>query len=484
MNELLPIWDIHGEITDTLAVHSRLVLSAPTGSGKSTQLPQIILDDVLCGSSKVVVLQPRRVAARSLARRVAGERSAKLGGEVGYQVRFENHTSLDTKIEFITEGVLLRRLQDDSRLVNVGAVLFDEFHERNLMSDLALGLVKRLQHNERTDLKLVVMSATIETGPIARYLGQADDDPCRVLASDGRAFPVDIRFGQYLNRDPVTEQAAEAVEQILLNDSPGDILIFMPGMGEIRGTMNAISRRRLPEPVELIPLHGDLPPADQDRAFARNDRRKVVVATNVAETSITIDGIRHVIDCGLARVARFDAERGFGTLLIEEISRASADQRAGRAGRTAAGTCHRLWTESGHLNRSEHNTPEIHRTDLSESVLMLHAAGIDKATQFDWLDKPDPNAVAKAETLLRSLGALANDNGGGLTDVGRAMLRLPMHPRLARMIVEASRRDCINEAALCAAFMGGRNILIRSARDDKKYAGRPGAVPRRRRLRL
>ena len=218
-------------------------------------------------------------------------------------------------------------------------------------------------------------------------------------------------------------QAAEAVDQILRNDSPGDILIFMPGMGEIRGTMNAISRRRLPEPVELIPLHGDLPPADQDRAFARSDRRKVVVATNVAETSITIDGIRHVIDCGLARVARFDAERGFGTLLIEEISRASADQRAGRAGRTAAGTCHRLWTESGHLNRSEHNTPEIHRTALSESVLMLHAAGIDKATQFDWLDKPDPNAVAKAETLLRSLGALANDHGGGRTAGGRALLR-------------------------------------------------------------
>ena len=467
MNESLPIWDIHGEITDTLAVHSRLVLAAPTGSGKSTQVPQIILDDVLCGSGKVVVLQPRRVAARSLARRVAWERSAKLGGEVGYQVRFENHAGPDTKIEFITEGVLLRRLQDDSRLANVGAVLFDEFHERNLMSDLALGLVKRLQRNERTDLKLVVMSATIETDPIARYLGQTDDDPCRVLASDGRAFPVDIRFGQYLNRDPVTEQAAETVEQILRNDSPGDILIFMPGMGEIHGTMSAISRRRLPEPVELIPLHGDLSPADQDRAFAGSDCRKVVVATNVAETSVTIDGIRHVIDCGLARVARFDAERGFGTLLIEEISRASADQRGGRAGRTAAGTCHRLWTESGHLNRSEHNTPEIHRTDLSESVLMLHAAGIDEATQFDWLDKPDPNAVAKAEALLRSLGALANNNAGGLTDVGRAMLRLPMHPRLARMIVEAGRRDCINEAALCAALMGGRDILIRSARDDK-----------------
>jgi len=471
MNESLPIWDIHSEIADTLAVQNRLVLTAPTGSGKSTQVPQMILEDVLCGGGKVVVLQPRRVAARSLARRVAWERSAKLGGEVGYQVRFENHTGPETKIEFITEGVLLRRLQDDPHLANVGAVLFDEFHERNLMSDLALGLVKKLQCIERTDLKIIVMSATIQTGPIARYLGQADDDPCRVLASDGRTFPVEIRFGQYHNRNPVTEQAAESVEKILRNDSPGDILIFMPGMGEIRGTISSISRHRLPEPVELIPLHGDLPPADQDRAFAGSDRRKVVVATNVAETSVTIDGIRHVIDSGLARVDRFDAERGFGTLLIEEISRASADQRAGRAGRTAAGMCHRLWTESGHLNRPEHNTPEIHRTDLSESVLMLHAAGIDEAAKFDWLDKPDANAVAKAESLLRSLGALAkrlaNGNPGGLTDVGRAMLRLPMHPRLARMIVEASRHDCLNEAALCAAFMGGRDILIRSARDDK-----------------
>jgi len=468
MNESLPIWDIHGEIADTLAVHNRLVLAAPTGSGKSTQVPQIILDDVLCGGGKVVVLQPRRVAARSLARRVAWERSAKLGTEVGYQVRFENHTGPETKIEFITEGVLLRRLQDDPRLANVGAVLFDEFHERNLMSDLALGLVKKLQRTGRDDLKLVVMSATIETGPIARYLGQANDEPCRVLTSDGRTFPVGICFGQYRNHDPVTEQAAGAVEQIIRNNSLGDILIFMPGMGEIRGTISAISRRRLAEPVELIPLHGDLPPADQDRAFSESDRRKIVVATNVAETSVTIDGIRHVIDSGLARVARFDAERGFGTLLIEEISRASADQRAGRAGRTAPGTCHRLWTESGHLNRPEHNTPEIHRTDLSESVLMLHAAGIGEATQFDWLDKPVANAVAKAESLLHSLGALAKRNGGGLTDVGRAMLRLPMHPRPARMIVEGSRRDCLNEAALCAAFMGGRNILIRSARDDKK----------------
>ena len=471
LGQALPIWDIHAEITDTLAVQNCLVLGAPTGSGKSTQVPQMILDDVLCGERRVVVLQPRRVAARSLARRVAWERDTALGQGVGYQVRFENHTGPKTKIEFITEGVLLRRLQDDPELTGVGAVLFDEFHERNLMSDLALGLVKKLQRTSRDDLKIVVMSATIKTGSVSRYLGQAPDAPCPVLTSDGRTFPVEIRFGQYRNRDPVTEQAADAVELILRNDSPGDILIFMPGMGEIRGTIGALSRRRLAEPVELIPLHGELPPADQDRAFGECNRRKVVVATNVAETSVTIDGIRHVIDSGLARVARFDSERGFGTLLIEEISRASADQRAGRAGRTAPGTCHRLWTESGHLNRPEHNTPEIHRTDLAEAVLMLHSAGIQRAVDFDWLDKPEPAAVETAENLLRSLGALAKRlaiGGGGLTEIGQAMLRLPMHPRFARMMIEGGRRGCVNEAALCAAFLSGRDILVRSARDDKK----------------
>ena len=267
LGQALPIWDIHAEITDTLAVQNCLVLGAPTGSGKSTQVPQIILDDVLCGERRVVVLQPRRVAARSLGRRVAWERDTALGQGVGYQVRFENHTGPKTKIEFITEGVLLRRLQDDPELTGVGAVLFDEFHERNLMSDLALGLVKKLQRTSRDDLKIVVMSATIQTGSVARYLGQAPDAPCPVLTSDGRTFPVEIRFGQYHNRDPVTEQAADAVELILRNDSPGDILIFMPGMGEIRGTIGALSRRRLAEPVELIPLHGELPPADQDHAF-------------------------------------------------------------------------------------------------------------------------------------------------------------------------------------------------------------------------
>ena len=471
MNKALPIWDIHGEIMDSLAIENCLVLGAPTGSGKSTQVPQMIIDDVLCGKRKVIILQPRRVAARSLARRVAWERSTSLGDEVGYQVRFENHTTTRTMIEFITEGILLRRLQNDPQMNEVGAVLFDEFHERNLMSDLALGLIKKLHKTERKDLKIIIMSATIQTGSVSYYLGKSADTPCPVLSSSGRTFPVDIHYGKYRNRDPITEQASEITELLLRNKLPGDILIFMPGMGEIRSTIKALTRRRLSEPVEIIPLHGELTTNEQDRAFNATKHRKIVVATNVAETSVTIDGIRHVIDSGLARVARFDNERGFGTLLIEEISRASADQRAGRAGRTNSGTCHRLWTESGHLNRAEYNTPEIQRTDLAEAILMLHSSGINKASGFDWLDKPDTAAVDIAEELLYSLGALTKSHSSdtyGITEIGKSMLSLPMHPRFARMIIEGERRGCVNEASLCAAFLSSRNILVRSAREDKK----------------
>ena len=470
MNQKLPIWDIHGEIIDSLAVHNCLVIGAPTGSGKSTQVPQMVVDDVLCGESKVIVLQPRRVAARSLARRVAWERSNNMGEEVGYQVRFENHTNPTTMIEFITEGVLLRRLQNEPQLKKIGAVLFDEFHERNLMSDLALGLIKKLQKTNRPDLKIIIMSATIQTESVANYLDSNSDNACPVLNSHGRTFPVEINYGKYRNLDPVTEQAAEAVDHILRNELPGDILIFMPGMAEIRSTIGALSRKRLQEPVDLIPLHGELPSADQDLAFNRSKKRKIVVATNVAETSVTIDGICHVIDSGLARVERFDSKRGIGTLLIEEISRASAEQRSGRAGRTKPGTCQRLWTESAHLNRPEYNTPEIHRKDLAEAVLMLHSAGINKASEFDWLEKPDATAVENAEELLSSLGAIniTSNNSFGLTEIGKSMLNLPMHPRFARMMIEGGKRGCLNEAALCAAFLSGRNILIRSAREDKR----------------
>jgi ATP-dependent helicase HrpB len=466
---LLPIWQIHAQIVGALRAGNRLVLVAPTGSGKTTQTPQMLLDGgVVAPDQQIVVLQPRRVAARTVAARVAWERKGRLGAEVGYQIRFDDRTSVGTRICFVTEGTLLRWLQDDPELKGIGAVLFDEFHERNLLSDVALALVKNLQRTRRPDLKMLVMSATLEAEPVAQYL-----DDCPILISEGKAFPVEIRYLDMADERPITEQAADAVERIVRRGVSGDILVFMPGMGEINATINACRALSLGERVAFIPLHGELPPAEQDTAFAPNPLRKVVVATNVAETSVTIDGICFVVDGGVARVARYDAERGIGTLFLEPISRASADQRAGRAGRTAPGICERLWTEGAHLNRPAKNTPEIQRCDLAEVVLLLHSLGIREAATFDWLDRPEPAAVERAEKLLRMLGALALPGQGAnsdLTPIGWKMLRLPMHPRYSRMLVEAQERGCAPAAALCAALVSGRDLLMRLGRDDKHIA--------------
>ena len=528
VNSSLPIWQIHSQVVDTLRSGNRLVLVAPTGSGKTTQVPQMLLDAGLAENlqsssaprpKKIVVLQPRRVAARTVAARVAWERGVRLGAEVGYQIRFDDQTSLGTRICYVTEGILLRWLQDDRTLAEVGIILFDEFHERNLLSDVALAMVKQLQLIRRPDLKMVVMSATLDAEPVAEYLayGRAEENEASraigstggapVLTSEGRSFPVEVHFLDRKDERAITEQAADVVERIVNAGEPGDLLVFMPGMAEINATLGAIRAGRPGERLALIPLHGDLPADDQDLAFQPNPLRKVVVATNVAETSVTIDGIQHVVDSGLARVARYEAERGISTLFVEEISRASAEQRKGRAGRTAPGTCYRLWTESGQLNRAERNTPEIQRSDLAEVVLLLHSLGIKRAAEFDWLDKPDPTAVERAERLLRTLGALrsaapestldpsqGNETGkspdllshGGielasidprgsetsdLTAIGRQMLRLPMHPRYSRMLVEAARHSCVPAAALCAALVSGRDLLMRLGRDDQHIAG-------------
>ena len=456
----------------------------------------MILDAGLVPEGRqIVVLQPRRVAARTVATRVAWERQVRLGAEVGYQVRFEDRIGDATRIAFITEGILLRWIQDDPRLSQIGVLIFDEFHERNLLSDVALALAKRLQATERPDLRLVVMSATLEAEPVARYLaasvsvpasvtGQGGSDlppggiapaSAPILVSEGRTFPVEMQWLDYGDSRPVHELAADKVERIVEAGWEGDILVFMPGKGEIQAALGALAAARLGERVSLIPLHGELGPDDQDRAFQPSPLRKIVVSTNVAETSVTIDGIRHVVDGGLARMARYDAERGIQTLMVEEISRASADQRAGRAGRTAPGTCWRLWTESGHLNRPARNTPEIQRADLAEVVLLLHSLGVRQAATFDWLDAPDKAAVLRAERLLHILGALeegrgAESSGSDLTPVGRQMLRLPMHPRFARLLVEASRRGCVPAACLCAALVSGRDLLMRVNREDPSSA--------------
>ncbi len=363
----------------------------------------MLLDRGLLGDGEIVILQPRRLATRMLARRVAAERNGRLGDEVGYQIRFEKVASKKTRIRFVTEGILLRQLLQDPELRGVAAILFDEFHERHLYGDITLARTLQLQETTRPDLKLVVMSATLESDKLEKYLA-----PCPILTSSGRMHPVAI---EYLTKPvrgenyPISDLAADELER-LAAQTEGDVLIFMPGKYEITRTIAALRASRVSDRFVALPLYGELPPAEQDAALAPSAKRKVIVATNVAETSLTIDGVRVVIDSGLARIARFDPRRGINTLFIEKISRASADQRAGRAGRTAPGHCLRLWTESEHLERAAQELPEVKRLDLAEVVLTLKASGIEDIAGFRWLEPPDPKALENAERLLTDLGAI------------------------------------------------------------------------------
>ena len=492
MNDRLPIYEIERDIIARLQADRRLILSAPTGSGKSTQVPQMLLKHGLLGDGQVVVLQPRRLATRLLAKRVASELGVKLGDEVGYQIRFENVTSAKTKIRFVTEGVLLRQMIDDPQLRGVSAILFDEFHERHLYGDITLAQALDQQERHRPDLILAVMSATLNAGELEKYLS-----PCAVLSSEGRTFPVEIDYLPHrvgVNGPPVWELAAEEFSRYVNGGGQGDVLVFMPGGFEISQTIEAIRNTSEAKGFIVLPLHGELQPKDQDAAVARYDRRKVVVATNVAETSITIDGVRLVIDSGLARIARYDSNRGINTLLVEKISQANADQRTGRAGRTAPGTCVRLWSRAEHNERAPHEMPEIRRLDLSEVVLTLKASGVEDLRKFRWLEKPDEISLTHAEELLEDLGALkhvaqasqpagsggvlaassSNSEPGGslnpqtrtsalqITPVGRKMLAFPLHPRYARMLLAAQEYGCVYQACLVAALTQGRDLLLRN----------------------
>jgi ATP-dependent helicase HrpB len=491
MAERLPIYDIEAELVARLKEHRRLILSAPTGSGKSTQVPQMLLRHGFLGGGQVVILQPRRLATRLLAARVAQEQGVPLGREVGYQIRFENVTSAQTKIRYVTEGVLLRQMLDDPKLKGVSALIFDEFHERHLYGDITLARALDLQDKERPDLLTLVMSATLDAQLLEDYLR-----PCSVLSSEGRMYPVDVQFAgepSYLDKRPVWEQAAEAFASYARSGGGGDVLVFMPGGYEISQTIEAIRQCSESKGFILLPLHGELAPGDQDAAVARYQQRKVVVATNVAETSLTIDGIQLVIDSGLARIPRYDPYRGINTLLIEKISRASADQRAGRAGRTAPGTCLRLWSEREHADRPAQELPEVKRLDLAEVVLTLKAAGVEDLRKFRWLEAPEEKALAHAEELLTDLGALRRTAAGPppgaattttsasseadpdtahqrsvITPLGRRMLAFPLHPRYARMLLAAQEYGCVYRACLVAALTQGRDLLLRKV--DKHVA--------------
>ncbi len=457
MPSSLPIEQIRGDLGTALRQQGCVILHAPTGSGKSTQVPQMLLDEGLVAADKqVLVLQPRRLAARLLAKRIASERQGRLGDEVGFHIRFDRVFGPATRIKFVTEAILLRMMLRDPLLKEVGSIVFDEFHERHLYSDLGLAMAFALQKEKRPDLKLVVMSATLDIGGLQNYL-----EPCATLAVEGRTYPITMEYSARAAKvadAPVWDQAAYHFRQLYQDHPEGDFLIFMPGAYEIQRTIENIQSTPEGKDCVVLPLYGDLPPDKQDAAVASYDRRKVVVATNVAETSLTIDGIRVVIDSGLARIARYDAHRGINTLLIEKISRSSAEQRAGRAGRTAPGHCLRLWGEREHQYRPERETAEILRLDLSETVLSLKMAGIWDLDAFPWYERPDPRALQRAVTLLHDLGAL--DASEALTPMGRRMAEFPMHPRYARMFLAADELGCVSSVSMIAALAQGRNILL------------------------
>ena len=464
MKQPLPIDTLQDGLVAACGRVRRIVLRAPTGSGKSTRIPQMLLDLNLV-QGQIVVLQPRRIAARLLAARIAQEREVRLGGEVGYQIRFERVESAQTRIKFVTEALLLRQMASDPELKGVGAVVFDEFHERNLHSDVALALARRLQETHRPDLLIMAMSATLDTEAVAKWLGSAE-----TLAADGRAYPVQIEYTHMPRNStrPIWDAAAEQVRRVLQEEDEGDILVFMPGSYEIMRTIGAV--RNLPESggVDILPLYGELPPEEQDRAVKPSPGRKVIVATNVAETSLTIPGVRAVVDAGLARIARFDPHRGIDTLLVEPVSQASAEQRAGRAGRTGPGRCIRLWSQTDHEARPLREVPEIKRVDLSETILLLLSSGWGDAASFPWYEKPDDKALQRALTVLADLGAV--DTQGKLTPIGRRMSVFPAHPRYARMLLAAGELDCVFEVCRIAGLAQGRDILFRKVDDRTENA--------------
>ncbi|MDR2430606.1 MAG: ATP-dependent helicase HrpB [Puniceicoccales bacterium] len=468
MTSALPIHSIRRDFSNACARTRRIILQAPTGSGKSTQIPQFLLDDGLVPPGrKIVILQPRRLATRMLAARIASERGQVPGREVGYQIRFDRVESAETRIKFITEGLLLRLMLGDGQMEDVGALVFDEFHERNLDSDVALALARRLQETTRPDLLIVVMSATLDTDSLAQWL-----DGCTVLGVQGRLFPIDVEYiGDAAARPggaqtPVWELAAAQFRKAFHTVPEGDFLVFMPGAHEIWKTIEEINATTEGRHCLVLPLHGELPPADQDHAVAPPPPgvRKVVVSTNVAETSLTIDGVRVVIDSGLARVARWDPHRGINTLLIENISQASAEQRAGRAGRTAPGLCVRLWGKGSHETRAAREMPEIRRLELSAPVLSLMAGGIGDLETFPWFEKPDARTLARARTLLCDLGALVKDpavsGAFAITALGSRMAAFPLHPRYARMMIAAGEHGCVTQVSAIAALTQGRDILL------------------------
>ncbi|MEM7349763.1 MAG: ATP-dependent helicase HrpB [Acidobacteriota bacterium] len=453
MLESLPIDSVLPEITDALTSGSAAVLQAPTGAGKTTRVPPALIQAGVGDSGQVVVLEPRRLAARAAARRIAQEQGWRLGAEVGYHVRFDRRAGANTRILVVTEGILVQMLQRDPFLEAIGVVVFDEFHERNLQSDLALAMVRQVQLQAREDLRVIVMSATLEPRPIAQFFGG-----CPIIKSTGRLHPVAIHYLERADPRPLEAAVAAGVRRAL-DESEGDVLAFLPGVAEIRRCTDRLASLAQQQGIRVLQLYGDLPAEQQDAVLRPGARRKVVLATNVAETSVTIEGITAVVDSGQARILRFDPSHGLDRLQLERISSASAEQRAGRAGRQGPGLCLRLWTRHDNLSLAQRTAPEIRRVDLAAPALQLIAWGETDLERFAWFEPPDPSTLARAIQLLTDLGAI---NAGGSTDLGRTMARLPIHPRLARLLIAGRRSGEGPRAALCAALLSERDLVHRT----------------------
>ena len=457
----LPIEAILPDIAQALARGPNLVLTAEPGAGKTTRVPRALLEQGLLGEGECWVLEPRRLAARLAAARVASEMGEPLGATAGYAVRFESKVSKATRLRFVTEGLLLRRLQSDPGLKGVAAVVLDEFHERHLHTDLALTLLRRLQRTARPDLKLVVMSATLDAAPVAAFLGAP------VLSSEGRAFPIELRHAAKEDARPLAERVAEAVQQ--LHPLAGHVLVFLPGAAEIRACARALEAAAARLGLRVLPLHGELSAEAQQEALAPSDRPKVILSTNVAESSVTLEGIVAVIDSGLGREARHSPWSGLSSLMTVRISQARCAQRAGRAGRTGPGLCLRLFTEADFRSRAAFDAPELQRADLAEALLGLHALGIHEPASLDWFEAPADASLKGAEKLLRDLGAL--DADGSLAALGRRMADLPLHPRLARLVLAGEAEGIADTARLAAALLETGDLAARANLDRREGGG-------------
>ncbi|MDA8775617.1 helicase-related protein, partial [Opitutales bacterium] len=452
MNDIsdLPIFKGFNEIKSALKESVNLTLKSPTGSGKSIGLPLLLLKENLI-KGQILVVQPRRIAARFLAQRVAQITGTPIGDIIGYQVRFEDKTSCNTKIIYLTDGLLLRKILGDRLLSRVGLVIFDEFHERTIQMDAALALLRKTQETQRPSMRLIITSATLEIGNINKYLGN-----CKSVQLSAREYPVEIEYKSLQRGEIIWKRIASEIKKCVTNYD-GDLLIFAPGVYEITKIINEINSSSWSKGLLVKSLYGDLRISEQELALKSSSKRKIIVSTNIAETSLTVEGVRIVIDTGVAKKSSYDPIRGVNVLLPQPISKSAADQRSGRAGRTSSGYCLRLWGEKEHKSRDEMERPAINRLDLSEIYLNLSSLGEDPAL-MNWLTRPPENSLARAKKSLISLGALTAKSQ--ISEKGLEMSRFPLNPRLGKALIMSKEMGCLPALALSLALIEDRSPII------------------------